>query len=135
MTHLPTGLVVSMQDEKSQLQNKQKALRVLRSRLLQAEQERAALEQSAMRRGQVGGGDRSEKIRTYNMKENRVSDHRVGLTLYKLDRVPGRRNWNEISDALVQDEQQALQTAGGRRLRASQRECPSPGSPCRGAVS
>ena len=100
-----------MQDEKSQLQNKQKALRVLRSRLLQAEQERAALEQSAMRRGQVGGGDRSEKIRTYNMKENRVSDHRVGLTLYKLDRVLAGE-LDEISDALVQDEQQALLTAG-----------------------
>ena len=111
VTHLPTGLVVSMQDEKSQLQNKQKALRVLRSRLLQAEQQRAAQEQSAMRRGQVGGGDRSEKIRTYNMKENRVSDHRVGLTLYKLDRVLAGE-LDEISDALVQDEQQALLTAG-----------------------
>ncbi len=111
ITHLPSGLVVAMQDEKSQLQNKQKALRVLRSRLLQAEQDRASAEQSAMRRGQVGGGDRSEKIRTYNMKENRVTDHRIGLTLYKLDRVLAGE-LDELSDALVQDEQRALLATG-----------------------
>ena len=111
VTHVPTGLVVAMQDEKSQLQNKQKALRVLRSRLLQAEQERASAEQSAMRRGQVGGGDRSEKIRTYNVKENRVTDHRIGLTLYKLDRVLAGE-LDDLSDALVQDEQRTL-LAGG----------------------
>ena len=111
VTHLPTGLVVSMQDEKSQLQNKQKALRVLRSRLLQAEQQRASAEQSAIRRGQVGGGDRSEKIRTYNMKENRVTDHRIGLTLYKLDRILAGE-LDGISDALVQDEQRTLLGAG-----------------------
>lgn len=107
VTHLPSGLVVSMQDEKSQLQNKQKALRVLRSRLLQAEQERASAEQSALRRGQVGGGDRSDKIRTYNHKENRVTDHRIGMTLYKLDRVLAG-DLDELSDALVQAEQHAL---------------------------
>ena len=111
VTHVPSGIVVAMQDEKSQLQNKQKALRVLRSRLLQAEQERASAEQSAMRRGQVGGGDRSEKIRTYNMKENRVTDHRIGFTLYKLDRVLAGE-LDELSDALVQDEQRALLAAG-----------------------
>ena len=111
ITHLPSGLVVAMQDEKSQLQNKQKALRVLRSRLLEAEQDRASAEQSAMRRGQVGGGDRSEKIRTYNMKENRVTDHRIGVTLYKLDRVLAGE-LDELSDALVQDEQRALLAAG-----------------------
>ena len=110
ITHLPTGLVVSMQDEKSQLQNRLKAMRVLRSRLLQAEQQRAAAEQSAMRRDQVGGGDRSEKIRTYNMKENRVTDHRIGLTLYKLDRVLAGE-LDQISDALVQDEQRTLLAA------------------------
>ncbi len=107
VTHLPTGLVVSMQDEKSQLQNKQKALRVLRSRLLRAEQERAAAEQSALRRGQVGGGDRSEKIRTYNVKENRVTDHRIGLTVYRLERILAGE-LDQISDALVQDEQRTL---------------------------
>ena len=111
VTHLPTGVVVSMQDEKSQLQNKQKALRVLRSRLMQAEQQRASAEQSAIRRGQVGGGDRSEKIRTYNMKENRITDHRIGLTLYKLDRIMAGE-LDEISDALVQDEQRTLLGAG-----------------------
>lgn len=105
--HLPTGLVVSMQDEKSQIQNKQKALRVLRARLLKAEQERTAAEQSQMRRGQIGSGDRSEKIRTYNVKENRVTDHRIGLTLYKLDRVL-TGELDEISDALVYAEQEEL---------------------------
>lgn len=110
VTHLPTGLVVAMQDEKSQLQNKQKALRVLRSRLLRAEQEKALEQQSELRRDQVGGGDRSEKIRTYNHKENRVTDHRIGLTLYKLDRVLAGE-LDEISDALVQAEQSALLSA------------------------
>ncbi len=101
ITHLPTGIVVSMQDEKSQLQNRQRAMQVLRARLLQAEQERQEAEFSELRRGQVGGGGRSEKIRTYNFKENRVTDHRIGLTLYKLDRVLGEGDLDEISDALV----------------------------------
>jgi peptide chain release factor 1 len=104
VTHLPTGTVVSMQDEKSQTQNKAKALAVLRSRLLKAEQDRQADEASAARRGQVGGGGRSEKVRTYNFKENRVTDHRIGLTLYKLDKVLAG-DLDEISDALVADEQ------------------------------
>ena len=112
ITHLPTGLVVAMQDEKSQTQNKQKALRVLRARLLKAEQERAAAEQSQMRRGQVGSGDRSEKIRTYNIKENRVTDHRIRMTLYKLDRVLAGE-LDDISDALVYDEQKELLSAAG----------------------
>jgi peptide chain release factor 1 len=104
LTHLPTGIVVSMQDEKSQIQNRAKALQVLRSRLLKAEQDRQAAEASAARRGQVGGGGRSEKVRTYNFKENRVTDHRIGLTLYKLDKVLAGE-LDEISDALVADEQ------------------------------
>jgi peptide chain release factor 1 len=104
VTHLPTGTVVSMQDEKSQTQNKAKALAVLRSRLLKAEQDRQADDASAARRGQVGGGGRSEKVRTYNFKENRVTDHRIGLTLYKLDKVLAGE-LDEISDALVADEQ------------------------------
>jgi peptide chain release factor 1 len=104
ITHLPTGLVVSMQDEKSQLQNRARALVVLRSRLLKAEQDRLAAERSESVREQVGGGGRSEKIRTYNFKENRVSDHRIGLTLYRLDKVLAG-DLDEISDALVADEQ------------------------------
>jgi peptide chain release factor 1 len=104
VTHVPTGTVVSMQDEKSQTQNKAKALAVLRSRLLKAEQDRQADEASAARRGQVGGGGRSEKVRTYNFKENRVTDHRIGLTLYKLDKVLAGE-LDEVSDALVADEQ------------------------------
>ncbi|MFM7068753.1 MAG: peptide chain release factor 1, partial [Actinomycetes bacterium] len=103
ITHLPTGTVVSMQDEKSQLQNKQRALAVLRSRLLQAEQERAQSEASGQRRSQIGGGGRSEKIRTYNFKENRVTDHRIGLTVHQLDRVLAG-DLDEFSDALVADE-------------------------------
>jgi len=103
ITHLPSGLVVSMQDEKSQIQNKAKALIVLRSRLLRAEQERQATETSDARRAQTGGGGRSEKIRTYNFKENRVTEHRIGLTLYQLDRVLAG-DLDELSDALVADE-------------------------------
>ena len=103
ITHRPTGLVVSMQDEKSQLQNKVKALRVLRSRLLQIEQDRQQSEASAARRGQVGGGGRSEKIRTYNFKENRVTDHRIGLTLHRLDRILAG-DLDEVTDGLMADE-------------------------------
>ncbi|MCP3936782.1 MAG: peptide chain release factor 1 [Actinomycetia bacterium] len=105
ITHKPTGLVVSMQDEKSQLQNKDKALRVLRSRLLKAQQDAQAAELSAARRDQVGGGGRSEKIRTYNFKENRVTDHRIGLTLYKLDKVLSGE-LEEVVEALLHDERQ-----------------------------
>ena len=104
VTHLPTGVVVSMQDEKSQIQNRAKALAVLRSRLLKAEQDRQAAEASEARRSQVGGGGRSEKVRTYNFKENRVTDHRIGLTVYKLDKVLAGE-LEDISDALVADEQ------------------------------
>ncbi len=85
ITHLPTGIVVSMQDEKSQIQNRARAMVVLRSRLLQAAQDAQALELGDLKRSQLGGGGRSEKIRTYNFKENRVTDHRINLTLYNLE--------------------------------------------------
>jgi peptide chain release factor 1 len=104
ITHLPTGIVVAMQDEKSQIQNRAKALQVLRARLLKSEQDRQAAELSAERKGQVGGGGRSEKIRTYNYKENRVTDHRIGLTIYKLEKVLAGE-LDEVVDALVTDEQ------------------------------
>ncbi|HZT65417.1 MAG TPA: peptide chain release factor 1 [Acidimicrobiales bacterium] len=103
ITHLPTGIVVAMQDEKSQIQNRAKAMQVLRARLLKAEQDRQAAELSQQRRSQVGGGGRSEKIRTYNFKENRITDHRIGLTLYKLDRVL-MGDLDELVDGLVADE-------------------------------
>ncbi len=103
ITHLPTGEVVSMQDEKSQLQNRERALKVLRSRLLQREEDKRQAEASAARKGQTGSGGRSEKIRTYNVKENRVTDHRIGLTIHKLDRIMAGE-LADISDALVQDE-------------------------------
>jgi len=87
ITHVPSGVVVSCQDEKSQLQNKEKALRILRARLLKAEEERMAAEVAADRRSQVGTGERSEKIRTYNFPQNRVTDHRIGLSVHNLAAV------------------------------------------------
>jgi peptide chain release factor 1 len=87
VTHVPSGLVVSCQDEKSQLQNKEKALRILRARLLKTEQDRQQREQAEERRSQVGTGDRSERIRTYNYPQGRMTDHRIGLTLYRLDAI------------------------------------------------
>ena len=112
ITHLPTGVTVSMQDEKSQLKNKNKAMRVLRSRLLALEQEKAAAEASDLRQSQVSTGDRSEKIRTYNFKENRITDHRIGLTLHKLDRVLAGE-LDDVSDALVAEERQRQLEEGG----------------------
>ena len=110
--HKPTGLVVTMQDEKSQLQNKSKALRVLRARLAEMEQRRQAEELSSRRKDQIGGGGRGEKIRTYNFKENRVTDHRIGLTIYKLERILSGE-LEEISEALATwERKKALQEAG-----------------------
>jgi peptide chain release factor 1 len=100
ITHLPTGVVVSMQDEKSQIKNREKAMRVLRARLQEIEEQKQHDALSADRKSQVGSGDRSEKIRTYNFKENRVSDHRIGLTLYQLDLFM-QGYIEEVVDALV----------------------------------
>jgi peptide chain release factor 1 len=110
ITHIPTGTVVAMQDEKSQIQNRAKAMVVLRARLLKAEQDRQAAEMSAQRRGQVGAGSRTDKIRTYNYKENRVTDHRINLTLYKLDQIL-TGDLTELTDALMADKR-ARQLAG-----------------------
>jgi peptide chain release factor 1 len=104
LTHIPTGLVVTCQDEKSQLQNKEKAMRILRARLYQQELDRQRTEVAGARRSQVGSGERSEKIRTYNFKENRVTDHRIGLTLKRLDQVL-EGDLDEFVTALTTDEQ------------------------------
>ncbi len=103
ITHVPSGLVVAMQDEKSQLQNKAKALRVLRARLYERERERQQAELSATRRSQIGSGERAEKIRTYNYPENRVTDHRIKLTAHRLDSIL-RGDLDEFTDALSAEE-------------------------------
>ncbi len=105
VTHLPTGLVVQCQDEKSQLKNKQKAITVLRSRLLEMEAQKKAQERAADRKSQVGTGDRSDRIRTYNFPQNRLTDHRINLTLYNLDRIM-EGQLAEITEALKINAQQ-----------------------------
>jgi peptide chain release factor 1 len=100
LTHLPSGVVVSMQDEKSQIKNREKAMRVLRARLQELEEQKVHDAQASERKSQVGTGDRSEKIRTYNFKENRVSDHRIGMTVHQLDLVM-EGAIDEFIDALV----------------------------------
>ena len=100
ITHLPTGIVVQCQDEKSQLKNKEKAMRVLRARILEQAQEQQAAEAAADRKSQIGSGDRSERIRTYNFPQGRVTDHRIGLTLHKLESVLGG-GLDELLDALI----------------------------------
>jgi peptide chain release factor 1 len=108
ITHLPTGTVVAMQDEKSQLQNKTKALRVLRARLFELERERQQAELSAQRKSQIGGGERAEKIRTYNFPENRLTDHRIKLTVHQLDRIL-QGDLDEFTEALqAEDRRQSL---------------------------
>ena len=111
VTHLPTGIVVAMQDEKSQLQNRQKAMRVLRARLYEAERAKQQAALAATRRSQIGGGERAEKIRTYNYPENRLTDHRIKLTVHRLEQVLGG-DLDEFTAALRAEEQrQALATA------------------------
>ncbi len=100
LTHIPTGIVISCQDEKSQIKNKDKALKVLRAKLYDLERQKAHEKEASMRRSQVGSGDRSEKIRTYNFPQGRVTDHRINLTLYKLDRIMDGEI-DEITDALA----------------------------------
>lgn len=103
ITHLPTGVVVSCQDEKSQLQNKEKALRILRSRLLDKYISEQTAEQAEARKTMVGSGDRSERIRTYNFPQNRVTDHRIGLTLHKMDLILAGQ-LDDIIEALIANE-------------------------------
>ena len=110
ITHLPTGLVVSMQDEKSQLQNKAKAMRVLRARLYEEERRKQREEQEADRRSQIGSGERAEKIRTYNFAESRVTDHRIKLTMHRLDAVL-EGELDDFTEALAaEDRRQALES-------------------------
>ncbi|MBK8176214.1 MAG: peptide chain release factor 1 [Rhodospirillales bacterium] len=104
ITHLPTGIVVTQQDEKSQHKNRAKAMKILRARIYDLERTRVNAERAAERKSQVGSGDRSERIRTYNFPQTRVTDHRVNLTLHKLDRVLGGE-LDEILDALIADDQ------------------------------
>ena len=105
ITHIPTNTVVSQQDEKSQHKNKAKAMKILRSRLYDVERQRRDDIRAADRKGQVGSGDRSERIRTYNFPQSRVTDHRINLTLYNLDQVMEGRGLDEIIDALIADDE------------------------------
>ncbi len=107
ITHIPTGLVVSQQDEKSQHKNKAKALRILRSRLYEAERQRKEDELSATRKGQIGTGDRSERIRTYNFPQSRITDHRIGLTVHDLDMVLVGVSLDKIIEPLITEDQLA----------------------------
>ena len=105
ITHLPTGIVVAMQEEKSQHKNKAKAMKILKARLFEAERERSERARAAERKGLIGSGDRSERIRTYNFPQGRVSDHRINLTLYKLDRILAGDDLSDIVDALITEDQ------------------------------
>jgi peptide chain release factor 1 len=113
MTHIPTGITVSMQDERSQQRNKEKALQILKARVFEKlENERLAAIGEA-RKSQVGSGDRSERIRTYNYPQNRITDHRIGLTLYRLEQIMSEGLFDEIIDPLIAHYQaQALKEAG-----------------------
>ncbi|MGC6475814.1 MAG: peptide chain release factor 1 [Parvibaculales bacterium] len=113
ITHIPSGLVVSQQDEKSQHKNRAKAMQVLRARLFEIERQRIESERSADRKSQVGSGDRSERIRTYNFPQGRVTDHRINLTLHKLEKILAGDGLNELLDTLIAEDQT-------RRLAAEQ---------------
>ncbi|HTV34157.1 MAG TPA: peptide chain release factor 1 [Methylocella sp.] len=111
ITHLPTGTIVFVQDERSQHKNRARAMMLLRSRIYEAEREKLAAERAADRRAKVGSGDRSERIRTYNFPQGRLTDHRINLTLYKLDKVMTGEALDEVIDALVTQHQAALLAA------------------------
>jgi len=111
ITHLPSGIVVMMQEDRSQHRNRAKAMSVLRARLYDLERQKRDAERAAERRGQVGSGDRSERIRTYNFPQGRVSDHRINLTLYKLPQVMEGEALGEFIDALVAEHQASLLAA------------------------
>lgn len=104
ITHIPTGVVVEMQEERSQHKNKDKAMKILRTRLYDAQRQKLADERAEDRKSQVGSGDRSERIRTYNYPQGRVTDHRINLTLYKLDEVISGESLDEITDALTAED-------------------------------
>jgi peptide chain release factor 1 len=112
MTHIPTGISVTV-SSRSQHQNRVQALQVMRSRLFEVERDKLADERSAARKGQIGSGDRSERIRTYNYPQGRVTDHRINLTVYELDSVLSGEGLDEFIDALVADHQAGLLAAEG----------------------
>ena len=112
ITHLPTGIVVSQQDEKSQHKNRAKAMKILRARIYDAERAKQEAERAASRKGQVGSGDRSERIRTYNFPQGRVTDHRINLTLYKLEKILAGEAIDEVIDALASEDQAARLAEG-----------------------
>ncbi len=107
ITHLPTGIVVSQQDEKSQHKNRAKAMKILRARIYEQERAAADAERAEQRRSQIGSGDRSERIRTYNFPQGRVTDHRINLTLYKLDKILAGEALDELVDALTTEDEAA----------------------------
>jgi peptide chain release factor 1 len=107
ITHLPSGIVVACQDEKSQHKNRARAMKILRAKLYEREREAKASARSDLRRSQVGTGDRSERIRTYNVPQGRVTDHRIGLTLHRIDRILAG-DLDELIDALTAEDQAAL---------------------------
>ena len=112
IVHLPTGIIISQQDDKSQHKNKAKAMKLLRAKLYELERQKKEAERSATRKGQIGSGDRSERIRTYNFPQGRVTDHRINLTLYKIDEMVREGVLNELIDALIaEDEAQKLSEA------------------------
>jgi peptide chain release factor 1 len=108
VTHIPTGIAVAQQEEKSQLKNKNKAMKLLRAKLYDMERARIDAERSSQRKGQVGSGDRSERIRTYNFPQGRLTDHRINLTLYKLPEIIEGPALQEVVEALRTDHQAAL---------------------------